>query len=228
MLYLDLGLTDYQIAWELQKRIVQSKTRGLTQDFLILVEHPPTITLGLRAKRADVILPVSQITERGIAVVEVDRGGGVTYHGPGQLVCYPIMDLRALRLSVRDYVRKLEGLIEGSLVSLGVQPMKFVGRPGIWADSERKIASIGIRIVSRITYHGFSINIDLKDTPGDLIVPCGIPHTVMTDLRQLKGKRVDIDSMRSILLEHFGRVFGVHLEPITLEQFKDLAANHGQ
>jgi lipoate-protein ligase B len=228
MLYLDLGLMDYQIAWELQKRIVQSKRRGLTQDFLILVEHPPTITLGLRAKRADIKMPVSQIKEKGIAIVEVDRGGGVTYHGPGQMVCYPILDLRALRLSVRDYVRKLESLIEVSLVSLGVQPMKFPGRPGIWADRERKIASIGIRIVSRISYHGFSINVDLEDASEDLIVPCGIPHTVMTDLRRLQGKDVDIDIMRSILLEHFGRVFGVRMEPITLGQFEDLAAMHGQ
>jgi len=228
MLYLDLGLIEYQRAWELQKRIVRMKIRGLTQDFLLILEHPPTVTLGLRADNSHLTQPKSTIEEKDIAVVEVDRGGSVTYHGPGQVVCYPVLNLRAMGLSVRAYVRKLEQVIEGSLISLGVEPARFPGRPGIWADSDRKIASIGVRIVSRIAYHGFSINVQLEDSPEDFVILCGMPTVVMTDLRRLKERDYDMQAVKALVAERFAEVFGVCLQPIALQQCEGQLGMYGE
>jgi lipoate-protein ligase B len=184
----DLGQRGYAEVLELQRSLCRSRLSGeSTDDTLLLVEHEPVITLG-RGTRAT-SLPLSQpaLERRGIGVFEVERGGDVTFHGPGQLVGYPILDLRRHRADLHWYLRHLEGALIEALATLGIEAGRNPGLTGVWTRG-RKIASIGIHVKQWVTYHGFALNVSTDLDYFDLIVPCGIRDVVMTSVAQELGR----------------------------------------
>lgn len=218
MLLVQLGLTEYTTALDLQRKIVERKILRGGPDVLIILEHPHVITLGTRGKLSDVLATTECLRERGIVLRSVDRGGQATYHGPGQLVCYPIVDLRSMGISVRSYVHALEETILRTLENFGIRGFRLTGKVGVWTSQDRKIASIGVRIKRRITYHGFSLNVDLKLDPSEFIIACGMPSTRMVDLTQVTGRDIDTKAVRNAVADSFSAIFGVGLQPASPEE----------
>jgi lipoate-protein ligase B len=218
MILIELDLIEYAQCLDIQKRIVRRKILGGSQDVLLILEHPPTVTLGVRGKASDLLISPEEMSRRGVAVHHVDRGGEATFHGPGQIVCYPIVDLKALGLSARRYVQGLEETIINTLASFEVRGFCRPGKVGVWTSPLDKIASIGVRIQRRVTYHGFSLNVDLQMNPCELIVSCGMPDARMMSLNQLVPRPVTEESVRKAIASSFGDEFGVNLVPGSLEE----------
>ena len=204
-----LGRVGYLEAWQLQRDLVATRQARRGTDALLLLEHPPVYTLGKRADRSHVLFDRAQLTSRGIEVVEVDRGGDVTYHGPGQLVGYPVLALAGVR-GVVDYVRALEQVLVQALAALGVAAQRVPDYTGVWVGEE-KIAAIGVRVASGgVTSHGFALNVapDLTDFTG--IVPCGITEHGVTSLVDL-GYPVTMPEVDAILRAQCEEIFGATL-----------------
>ena len=184
----DLGRREYGEVLELQRSLCRQRIAGeIEHDVLLLVEHEPVITLGRGTRPGSLPVSPSTLERRGVAVFEVERGGDVTFHGPGQLVGYPIIDLRQHREDLHWYLRQLEaGLIAG-LASIGIEAGPNPGLTGVWT-SGRKIASIGIHVKQWVTFHGFALNVTTDLSYFDLIVPCGIPDVVMTSVSRELGR----------------------------------------
>lgn len=219
MLLVELPLTDYEKALEIQTGIVERKIlhrRG--EDVLLLLEHPPTITVGTRGNRSDVIASDGHLASLGVSVYSVGRGGGATYHGPGQIVCYPIVDLRRLGLRIRDYVHRLEETVLRALHVFGVQGLRLPGMPGVWIDPLQKIASVGVRIRQGVTCHGLSLNVNMTVDPGELIIVCGMPTVQMANLARLATPPVEMRRVRDALTQSFSEVFGISLERASLQR----------
>jgi lipoate-protein ligase B len=221
MLLVNLPTLDYGRALDLQKTILAARLSKTCPDVLLILEHPHTITLGVRGNPSDILISEQCLLSKGIALYYSDRGGEATYHGPGQVVCYPIIDLRSLRITVRNYVRKLEQTIIGGLARLGVHAFKEDRKTGVWTGANRKIASIGIRIMRRITYHGFSVNVDLQLDPSEFMVSCGMPQARMVSIRDVSSVDVSMESVRASLAESFAAEFQVRLEHCPTEEFLD-------
>ncbi|HZE74457.1 MAG TPA: lipoyl(octanoyl) transferase LipB [Gemmatimonadales bacterium] len=218
---LDLGRRPYGEVLELQRALARRRLAGeLADDVLLLVEHNPVVTLGRGTRAASLPLTPEQLTRRGLEVFEVERGGDVTWHGPGQLVGYPILDLTAHRPDLHWYLRRLEGALIAALARLQVPAERNPGLTGVWTRG-RKIASIGIHVKQWVTLHGFALNV-VNDLAGfELIVPCGIENVVMTSVALERGQRDDPAALwtetRSAVIETFGEAF--EREPVggTLE-----------
>jgi lipoyl(octanoyl) transferase len=207
-----LGRLDYATALELQKNLVEARRAGQIGDTLLLLEHPPVITLGAktRGSRAHVVASDAQLEAEGVAVFETGRGGDVTYHGPGQLVGYPIFDLRPDRCDVHRYVRDLEEALIAAVARLGVAGGRVKGLTGVWVGPEgreQKLAAIGVRISRWITSHGFALNVGTDLRHFDLIVPCGITDRGVTSLEQLLGRPVSMTEVEDAIVEGVGSVF---------------------
>jgi lipoate-protein ligase B len=211
MLLIALPLTDYAKALEIQERIVAEKIMASFPDVLLLLEHPPTITVGRRGSASDLLIPELELAERGIAFHTTDRGGQATYHGPGQVVCYPIMDLRSVGVSAREYVRRLEETVISTLARFGVTGFRQEGKVGIWTDPNGKIASIGVKINRRITSHGFSLNVKLEQDPCELIVTCGMPGVRQVNLNDLISGAVTVGQVMETVAECFANQFQLSL-----------------
>jgi lipoyl(octanoyl) transferase len=197
----------YAEALALQRRLVEERRAGLTSDVLLLVEHPPVITLGVKGDggRSHVIAPAEMLAAQGIEIVETGRGGDVTYHGPGQLVGYPIIDLRPDRCDVHRYVRDLEEVLIRVARDFDIEATRVPGLTGIWVGQE-KLAAIGVRISRWITSHGFAFNVDTNLDDFNLIVPCGIADRGVTSLRRL-GSAAELGDVESRLIQRFAEVF---------------------
>ena len=182
----DLGVVPYAVALERQRALAEDRLAGrLDHDTLLLLEHPPVVTLGRGTQAGSLPVAPELLRRRGIDVFEIERGGDVTYHGPGQLVGYPILDLAAdgLRRDLHWFLRQLEAALVDALAALGLPAGRRDGYTGVWtADGARKIASIGIHVRQWVTWHGFALNVTTDLSPFDLIVPCGIPGVVMTSV----------------------------------------------
>jgi len=192
-----LGRLDYAEALVLQQEFVEARRAGAIGDTLLLLEHPPVITLGARTRGATthIVASESELAREGVAVVETGRGGDVTYHGPGQLVGYPILDLRPDRCDVHRYVRDLESALEHAAGLLGVRAGRVAGLSGVWVgrpDREEKLAAIGVRISRWITSHGFALNVATDLRHFELIVPCGIADRGVTSLERLLARPVSM------------------------------------
>jgi lipoyl(octanoyl) transferase len=209
-----LGRVDYADGLELQKQLVEDRRAGRIADTLLLLEHPPVITLGVKARgrKTNILATPERLTEAGVAVFETGRGGDVTYHGPGQLVGYPIFDLQPDRCDVHRYVRDLEEALILAVADLGVTATRVRGLTGVWAGPagrEEKLAAIGVRISRWITSHGFALNVAPDLDHFDLIVPCGIADRGITSLEQLLGRSVAMDDVQDSVVAAFRRVFGL-------------------
>jgi lipoyl(octanoyl) transferase len=181
-----LGRVPYREAWALQKQLAAHRADGLIGDRLLLLEHPPVLTLGRHAEDGHVLADPDELERRGIEVIRVERGGEVTYHGPGQLVAYPILGLSDRALLVKPLVRALEASMEAACAVFGVAAGRREGHPGSWCDPEgavpRKIGALGIRVERGVTYHGVALNVAPDLTDFDLIDPCGMPGLVSTSI----------------------------------------------
>ena len=188
MIVHDLGRRPYAEVLELQRRLCRQRLAGeINDDILLLVEHDPVITLGRGTSPESLPVSASVLERRGIPVFEVERGGDVTYHGPGQLVGYPVIDLRQHREDLHWYLRRLENALIGALAKLGIVAGANPGLTGVWT-SGRKIASIGIHVKQWVTFHGFALNVSTDLSYFDLIVPCGIRDVVMTSVSRELGR----------------------------------------
>jgi lipoate-protein ligase B len=188
LLVQDLGRRPYAEVLELQRNLCRRRIEGeLAEDLLLLVEHEPVVTLGRGTRAESIPLTPAELSRRGVQVFEVERGGDVTFHGPGQLVGYPIVDLRQHREDLHWYLRRLEEGLMGSLDTLGIAAGMNPGLTGVWTGG-RKLASIGIHVKQWVTYHGFALNVTTNLDYFDLIVPCGIKDVVMTSVAQELGR----------------------------------------
>ena len=212
-----LGRVGYEAGVELQHRLRHQLLNGEPDalDTLLLLEHPPTYTVGRNCDRSDVLADPDWLRQRGIAVAECDRGGRATYHGPGQLVGYPVIDLRADRRNVRGYVRDLQEVLVRTLAAFGVAAVggEERDRIGVWVG-RRKIASIGIHLRRWVTTHGFALNVctDLDNFAG--ILSCGFDAGVMTSIEELTGRRPGLEDVAGCCAENFARVFERRLTPV--------------
>ncbi len=217
ILAVDLGLVPYGEALELQRAVARARLAGdLVDDVLLLVEHPPVVTLGRAAQSAHVAVPKELLATRGVEVFDVERGGDVTFHGPGQLVGYPIFDLKGHKRDLHWYLRQIEEALIVVLAAYGVAARRTAGYTGVWVgsdDAPRKIASIGVHARDWVTWHGFALNVRTKLEFFDLIVPCGIQNVQMTSLAREAG-RDDVTVVRVLpdVANAFGTAFGRDIE----------------
>jgi lipoyl(octanoyl) transferase len=207
---LDLGVVPYLEAWELQRELAGAVSRGEIPDTVMLLEHPPVITLGRRAEVGELHVPEGTEVE----IVDTDRGGKSTYHGPGQLVCYPILDLTGHGEDVKKYCRDLEEALIRALAAVEVEATRIEGLTGIWLERPpRKIASIGVHISKWVTTHGYALNVDLDPAPfTEWITACGLDDVAFTTVARELGRPVSVDELRphaaAALEEVFGLEFG--------------------
>ncbi|MBZ5626583.1 MAG: lipoyl(octanoyl) transferase LipB [Acidobacteriia bacterium] len=200
----ELGRVDYGTALELQRQLVAERKQGLIPDQLLLLEHPHVITLGRNGHLENLLANDHVLGRAGIAFFPTDRGGDITYHGPGQLVGYPIMDLREWKRDVGAYVRSIEQVIIDTLADYGIAAGRIQGLTGVWV-AERKIAAIGVHISRWVTSHGFALNVATDLSYFQYIVPCGLTKPV-TSMEQL-GAHATLEEVSRTLAGHFGRVF---------------------
>jgi lipoyl(octanoyl) transferase len=206
---MNLGLTGYQEAWDLQRSLAAAVSQGAVPDTVLLLEHPPTITLGRRTDPGELHVPEGAEVE----IVETDRGGKSTYHGPGQLVCYPILDLKRHGKDVKKYCRDLEQAIVRTVAAYGLGATCIPGLTGVWLESPpRKIASIGVHISRWVTTHGYALNVDLDPAPfTDWITACGLEDAAFTTMARELGRDVTVDEVRPAAAAAISGVFGLEL-----------------
>ena len=209
---LNLGRTGYHEAWELQRSLAAAVSQGAIPDTVLLLEHPPTVTLGRRTDPGEVHIPAGAEVE----LVETDRGGKSTFHGPGQLVCYPILDLKRHGKDVKLYCRNLEQAIIDALAAFGVEATRIEGLTGVWLESPpRKIASIGVHISRWVTTHGYALNVDLDPAPlTDWITACGLEDAMFSSLARESGCAVTVDEVRAPAADAFAEVFGLSFDEL--------------
>lgn len=231
--YRDLGNLDYKTAWDLQESLLQqgvSIKSGISSwefnaggeetaigNHLLFVEHPPVYTLGKSGKMEHVLISDREREEKGIEFYQTNRGGDITFHGPGQIVGYPIFDLEQFYTDIGRYLRDLEEVIIRTLAHYEIGAGRSLGETGVWIDAdvkgrERKICAMGVRCSRWITMHGFAFNIDTNLDYFKHIVPCGIHAKGVTSLQQELGKRVDIEEVKEMLLKNFESVFQISLQ----------------
>jgi lipoyl(octanoyl) transferase len=203
-----LGLVAYDEALAMQRALVEERRAGRIPDVLLLLQHPPVITLGVRpgASRANIVAVPERLAELGVEVHETGRGGDVTYHGPGQIVGYPILDLKPDRCDVHRYVRDLEEVIVRVCADYGVEAGRIKGLTGAWVGAE-KIGAIGVRISRWITSHGFAFNVTTNLDHFQLIVPCGIADRGVTSLERATGRSLALPDVEDAFVRHFAGVF---------------------
>jgi lipoate-protein ligase B len=219
LLVADFGVRSYAEMLELQRAAARARiARTLDQDLLMLVEHPPVVTLGRSSKDAHLLANPEQLRARGVEVFEVERGGDVTFHGPGQLVGYPIIDLKRHKEDLHWYLRQVEETLIRALATFGVEAGRVAKYTGVWVG-KRKIASIGVHARDWVTWHGFALNVSTELSFFDLIVPCGIPEVQMTSLERELGGDVSMTSVIDRVTAAFGEVFD--LEPVETDAAAD-------
>ncbi len=215
---LQLGTLDYATGLRLQQKLVQLRKDGRVGDVLLLLEHAPVITLGRNAKSANVIASAEQLAERGVELIDCDRGGDVTFHGPGQLVGYPIFDLRGFdsaegkrkTLGAIEYVRRLEEVLIRTCADFRIPAGRVAGLPGVWTTSdhgEAKIAALGVHISRGVTSHGFALNVNIDLDYFDLIIPCGITSKAVTSMSKQLAQPLSLQDVAHSISRNFGVVF---------------------
>jgi lipoyl(octanoyl) transferase len=237
-----LGLTGYQAAYELQRRIVAARKAGGVPDVLLLCEHPHVITLGRNGKPEHLRASDHLLRQMNVEFHTTDRGGDITYHGPGQLVGYPILDLSEIRRDVGWYVRGLEEAMMRSTAEFGIASKRIAGLTGVWVDQTysapgetgppeahsmpEKLAAIGVHLSRWVTSHGFAYNVSTDLRYFDLIVPCGIPGKRATSLERLLGRGVRGEEVAPRIVLHLGEVLGLEMHPVSRAGLENALAAH--
>jgi len=217
---LNLGLVPYGEAWELQRSVADAVSQGMLPDTVLLLEHPAVVTLGRRTEEGELHIPAGAEVE----IVETDRGGKSTYHGPGQLVCYPIFDLTRHGQDVKKYCRDLEEALIRTLARFGLEATRIDGLTGIWLERPpRKIASIGIHISKWVSTHGYALNVELDPAPfTEWITACGIEDAQFTTIARELGRSVAVDEVRPHALNALAEVFDLDFEELADEAIANL------
>ena len=220
LLTAQLGTVPYLEALELQRDLARRRITGeINEDLLLLLEHPPVVTLGRTAKEAHIVSSPDRLRARGVEVHEVERGGDVTFHGPGQLVGYPILDLKRHRQDLHWYLRQVEEALIVALGDVGIAAERHTGYTGVWTHG-RKIASIGVHARDWVTWHGFALNVTTDLSYFDLIVPCGIPQVQMTSVTRELGREMTVGRMADVVSRAFGPVFDLEPRAVSREIFE--------
>lgn len=243
LLVVDLGLVEYGAAWELQKRVVEARKAGAIPDVLLLCEHPHVITLGRSGKIANLRAPNHLLRQMGVSFFETNRGGDITYHGPGQLVGYPILNLNEIRRDVAWYVRSLEEAMIRATAEFRISSRRVPGRTGVWVDvtgrrannkevkdceevqevkDEEKLAAIGVHLSRWVTSHGFAYNVSTDLRYFDLIVPCGIADKRATSLEKLLARRVEVKEVAPRIATQLGDILGLEPRASALHEIEKL------
>lgn len=220
-----LGMMEYQKAWQIQLDLVVKRRAGKIPDTLLLVEHPPVITEGRGTKPEHLLAPLALLEKEGISVFPIERGGDITYHGPGQLVAYPILDLKQHGQDLHRYLRDLEEVVIRTLACYNVTGTRSEKYTGVWVGSE-KICAIGVAVKGWVSYHGIALNLNTNLNHFKLIVPCGIYDHGVTSLAKIMGRPVDEKAVEGEALKHFSEVFQLDLLPAKgLEALESLIGN---
>jgi lipoyl(octanoyl) transferase len=224
---LHLGLVPYRTALQLQRTLMELRNAGRVENTLLLLEHPPVITLGRNAQVSNVIAPPEFLAQKGVELFDIDRGGDVTFHGPGQLVAYPIFDLRSFdpRIGAVEFVRRLEEVLIRTCGHFGIGAQRIKGLTGVWTYAlrnkpEAKIAAIGVHISRGVTTHGFALNVSTDLEFFSLIVPCGIAGRPVTSMQRELQKTLTMEEVATAASRNFGRVFQSQM--LWLESLDDL------
>jgi lipoyl(octanoyl) transferase len=224
-----LGSVPFKRAWDYQNQLAQQIRAGSRPDVLLLLEHPHTYTLGGQASEENLLWDEHTLTQHGVAVHHVDRGGDITYHGPGQIVGYPLLRLvpigwqgdRLPQVDFVDYLRRLEAVLIRTLASFDIQAMRIQGKTGVWIKAHSgsepaKIASIGVKVDSQgITRHGFGLNVNTEMLYWNGIVPCGLKNVVMTSMALCLNQQINLFKVLDVVIEKFGTVFGYQMQYVT-------------
>jgi len=216
----DLGLVGYAEAYALQKRIVAARKTEAIGDVLLLCEHPHVITQGRNGKREHLLASEHVLRQKGMEYYETSRGGDITYHGPGQIVGYPILNLGAIRRDVVWYVRTLEEAMIQATAEFGIKAERVAGKTGIWVrigNTEEKLAAIGVHISRWVTSHGFAYNVATDLRNFDLIVPCGIADRKATSLEKLLGRSVEEKEVSPRIAKHLGELLGLEMKEASVK-----------
>ncbi len=224
---LHLGLVPYGTALQLQRTLMELRKAGRVENTLLLLEHPPVITLGRNAQVHNVLAPPEFLAQRGVELFDVDRGGDVTFHGPGQLVAYPIFDLRSFqpKIGAVEFVRRLEEVLIRTCADFGISAQRIKGLTGVWTYAlrnkpEAKIAAIGVHIARGVTTHGFALNVSTDLEFFSLIVPCGITGKIVTSMQRELQRTLPMGELATAASRNFGRVFQSSM--LWLESLDDL------
>lgn len=213
--YCDLGRIGYGEALELQRRLVGQRQQGRIPDQLLLLEHPHVVTLGRGGDKSHLLASEEALRRAGVSFYHTDRGGDITYHGPGQVVGYPILDLREWKRDVTAYVRAVEQVLIGMLAEFGITAGRIAGKTGVWVEGA-KVAAIGIHISRWVTSHGFALNLTTDLSYFGYIVPCGLPNPV-TSMAEL-GCRASWEEVTAAIVRNFGRVFEREMVPAPVQK----------
>jgi lipoyl(octanoyl) transferase len=217
------GLIRYNAAYELQKQLVEARKAEAVPDVLLFCEHPHVITVGRNGKRDHLLAGDRLLAQMNVEFCATDRGGDITYHGPGQVVGYPVLDLTEYRRDVRWYVEQIEEVMIRATADFGLRAARVEGRHGIWVESasgEEKLAAIGVHLSRWVTSHGFAYNVSTDLRYFDLIVPCGIAGRRATSLESVLARSVSDSEVHERLAQHFGEIFQAEMMPITLSELK--------
>lgn len=224
LLTADLGLISWAEAYTLQQRIVAARKAGEIADVFLLCEHPHVITLGRSANRSNLLASEHVLRQKGVELQSTNRGGDITYHGPGQIVGYPILNLAEIKRDVGWYVRTLEEAMIRAAADFGIDTFRVAGKTGIWVeagDSEEKLAAIGVHISRWVTSHGFAFNVSTDLRYFDLIIPCGIADRKATSLEKLLSRNASLEEVKPRLIQHLAEALS--LSPRTISRQELLA-----
>ncbi|MDR1593195.1 MAG: lipoyl(octanoyl) transferase LipB [Prevotellaceae bacterium] len=216
--YIDLGVMNYQDAWQkqsfLMEKLKKEKSEGKEGvNYLLFVEHPHVYTLGRNGNQANMLINIAQLAVKGVEFIKVDRGGDITYHGPGQLVVYPIFCLNDFRTGVKEYVRRLEEVVIRTIAEYGLRGERQEKATGVWLDagasSARKICAIGLRCSQFVTMHGFALNVNTDLDCFNYINPCGFVDKGVTSMAKETGETINIDKVKLLVLQYFKEIFAI-------------------
>lgn len=217
MQVLDLGHRDYKEAWDLQKVIYEKRVAAQIPNTLILVEHNPVVTMGRSGHDSSLLFPVDSLKGRGVAFYDIERGGDATYHGPGQLVGYPVFNVRDGLAGIKPFINKIEEAIIATLADFHIAAYRKEKMVGVWTG-ECKICSIGIAVKRWVSFHGFALNVNTDLGYFDLIVPCGLKNVQMTSMQQISGREIALDDVKQRVINNFGVIFDAETKRTCLEE----------
>ncbi len=226
--YLDLQRIDYETAWKLQEKVVSHRIDGsIPNDVIFFLEHPPVFTMGRRGGQKNLLVSEAFLKNKGASIHHVERGGDITYHGPGQLVVYAIVNLAPLKLSVVNFVENIEEIMIRTAADYDIKGSRNAKNRGLWVG-DKKMGSIGIAVRRGVTFHGMALNVKTDLTPFSWITPCGLKNVEVTSMENETTSSISMPQIKESVQKHWQNVFNVEFKPITLSIMSDLMGNIDQ